>query len=783
MAKPKIKPRFTPPTTVQLLAQADAHQTAQRYKDLIEVYKELLRREACPEWEVALAQAYGQRARALAAKGMYREAVAMWESSHISEHSKSDTAMVVGWMLAVGMYSQATILLREIPVLPADIQIRLGVALLMGHDELASGLPDDAPLIRHLEWARSALKAWCQGNDVAAREQLRAIPFRSPYRELRQIIQGLLATDQESIETIPVTSPYAGFARAAFASRAPLVTLEKRLAALRPAEQELAAILRGVDPAQLRVILDLRAALVNTNENLVPLFRWVTTKPAPVAEEQARRFALAILPHQPQLLDIFLKRFGPLNPFENARLRALFAERDDDLERAQSYWKTAFNACDRKDATSILMGALILRHQAMIETKMNGPDDPEVIKYLNQSLKLDPLDQPTWLSIIKQMRGSSDAPKWYTLAEQALTHLPEDSELLLLAAQGAAERGAYKKAIGYVTTLLRLDPINISARRLLIGLHLSHARKSLKVQKIAIAARELDAAKNLSYGDADAVRIAINQALLALAQGQLQSAREFAVRAMSGPAGGIGIALLSQVEGQQAGFKQKDLIFLSEGLIEAAPSAVQIVALLELLEELQPLHADLVQSLIKTILQPSLRAAATHHSYTEDQLICLFEILRKGLHWDLMVAYATTALERWPGRPIFVFYYYTGVSHNQGSRLAKRDLSVLEEAREAAMQADDIHTVRLIDELMEIFPFRRLFPRRNPRSEKPLDPHDIPMPPEIQKMVNEINEMSEELDQPHDELIRNLLENFIENMDDSEPHGRRQRRRGRGKNK
>lgn len=767
MAKPKIKPRFTPPTTAQLLAQAAAHQVAQRYKDLIEVYKELLGREDRPEWRVALAHAYGQRARALATKGMYREAVAMWESSRIPETTESD-ASVVGWMLAAGMYSQATMLLREIPVLPVDIQTRVGIALLIGHDQLASGLPDDSPLLRHLDPARAALAAWCRGEDNVTREQLRAIPFRSPYRELRQVMQGLLAADQESLEAVPNTSPYAGITRAALAAHAPLADLERRITALRPVEQELAAVIRGVDPVQLRVIIDLRAALTGKEEDVAPLFRWVSSKPSPVPEEQARRFALSILPHQPYLLTIFQKRFTPLTPFENARLRALLAEREDDLERAQTYWKNTFDACDLKNATGALMGAMILRHQASLETKMYGPEGPNVARYLNQSLQLDPLDRATWLQSVKQQREDEN-PKWHSLAEQALTHLPADPDLLLLAAQGAAERSAYKKASGYVTTLLRLDPINIGARRLLIGLHLSHARKSLKSRKNAIAARELETVGKLVHGGIDAARLAVHQAFLAVAQGKVDTAREFAEQAASGPSGGMGATLLLCTEGEQAGLKPNQLGPLHAGFLDATPSATQVIALLELLEELFPLYTNLVSHTLNHILASPLKAAASYHDYTQEQLCRLLEILHKCLQWDVMVAYVATALERWPGRPIFVFYHYVGISHNQASRLAKRDRTVLEHASETAMDEDDDRTARMIDLFLGAFPFMRGFPRNR----------QFPtMPPDIQRMMDD---MAEELGQPP-ESIHDLLTSFFDHMvDDADPGPRKPRGRGKPK--
>lgn len=50
---------------------------AGRHRDAIAAFKELVRREPHPDWVEALAQAYSGRARGLADKGMFKEAIAM----------------------------------------------------------------------------------------------------------------------------------------------------------------------------------------------------------------------------------------------------------------------------------------------------------------------------------------------------------------------------------------------------------------------------------------------------------------------------------------------------------------------------------------------------------------------------------------------------------------------------------------------------------------------------------------------------------------------------------
>ncbi len=52
-----------------------------RFKDAIELFKPLVRQDPRPEWKHALADAYCGRARALAAKGMFKEAAMVLENT------------------------------------------------------------------------------------------------------------------------------------------------------------------------------------------------------------------------------------------------------------------------------------------------------------------------------------------------------------------------------------------------------------------------------------------------------------------------------------------------------------------------------------------------------------------------------------------------------------------------------------------------------------------------------------------------------------------------------
>src|SRR5271166_1202650 len=53
----------------------------QRFKEAIELFKLVIRQDPRPEWKQSLADAYGGRARVLAAKGMFKEAAMVLENT------------------------------------------------------------------------------------------------------------------------------------------------------------------------------------------------------------------------------------------------------------------------------------------------------------------------------------------------------------------------------------------------------------------------------------------------------------------------------------------------------------------------------------------------------------------------------------------------------------------------------------------------------------------------------------------------------------------------------
>lgn len=91
---------------------AGAALAAARYKDAIELFKDLLKRDRRPAWLDGLAAAYAGRAEQLAAKDMLKEALALWRTRAETCQLPLLDGPYVGWLMKSGQIEQALRLLR-----------------------------------------------------------------------------------------------------------------------------------------------------------------------------------------------------------------------------------------------------------------------------------------------------------------------------------------------------------------------------------------------------------------------------------------------------------------------------------------------------------------------------------------------------------------------------------------------------------------------------------------------------------------------------------------------
>ncbi len=715
---PQPRARLDDLPTQELIARGAALLSAHDYKDAIDVYKLLLKREPQAEagWRESLATAYLERARQLAQKAMYREAAILWENIPSLCGQAPQPELYMDWLLRSSQYAKAMRAYASHAAVLSDageLESLLAALALAGQKDVLQALPPNAPLRAHLTAAQAALRAYAQGEaEDAVRECLKHISIRSPYRDLRQALAALLKLETDPagaltlIERIPPTSPYQDLVELVRAAAAANPT--RVLLTLDPVSRELTSGLLGLDARQIKLLKDW-ARLGNSPSDKAK-FDFIATNLALFDREQARRACRALLLPYPQGLKTYTHLFGPLPPFEAQHLHALRAERTkDEIDDALRDWQTCVNLLleDTGNPDHSLSAALILRHMAeLLRKEDSGWDDGEQMRdCLEQSLRLDPDDRDIYLQLALLHRDAGNDKDYHHWVEQAVKQFPDDPVVLLAAVKTATARKAHKKAAGFAARVLELDPINSKARAVLINAHLAHARKLMRGDKYALAEKELDSAGQLERDNARTGIVEINRGLLALQQRQRDGGRQWlreGVRLAGSP-----LLAWTRLAVEALRLKLDPADFQRDAELDdprkLSASRTDLLALAQMINAYREEGMDELGTVLEDLEKPLQRAIKSLTS--EDDLLLVCECLHQAPHYGLLEYAATRGLEVQPNRPLFVYYQIYGRAESDLDQVKDRDYDRLEHAMERATAAKDHRAATAITRFLSQSPF------------------------------------------------------------------------------
>ena len=711
---------------------------AARYKEAIEQYKVLLKREQHPDWLDGLAQAYAGRAGQLAAKGMFKEALALWRI-------RSETCSVplldgpyLTWLIKTGQAEQALALLPALDKLPAAARDRaraqLAAALLVAPDQRLAGLDDDGR--RHRAAARAALTASASGVTGSAADNaspleaaLQAISFRSPYRDLRPLLKAmaLQASDPSQAATVlahvPENGPFEAVAKVLRVCLMPGSEWIYGLRQLDDAGRTLVLELKGCPVPQRPLLLDLMARAggagsPGASSSLAPagpsppdLLELLQRHRHVIPAGLARKLSLRLLPHAPQRLDPFRVAYGPVAELEEQRVRALAAELKRDPEQAEGHWLRVAELLERPAAApdGQRRAALVLRRIADRHPQhgVDGALCEHARDWLERSLEHDPADRDTHLRLVRDAHQRGDLKDARRALDAARQRFPEDQPLLQEAVAIALSAGAFKKAASLAKQALQADPLNPRLRAMVGHAYLAQARKQIGALNLPAARRELDdAAEWLSGGSNAAPHGATERGAVELLRAFVSALAAPAGRGAPGAAARSAVPAASaasarpaqpapsaqppergdQGDGGAAQLREAftriaaqdgPLVAAFHLLLEAkrvnyqpgagagdllrragidpalVPTAPQVVALAQQLNALPKKDAAMRPAIgaLRGMLE---RAATLHYAERDHLLIC--EALNRHRQPELTRRFAAAALQRWPHRPVFLYF-------------------------------------------------------------------------------------------------------------------------------
>ncbi|GAB6043086.1 tetratricopeptide repeat protein [Endothiovibrio diazotrophicus] len=716
MARRKEKNRKTgrgAPTaldTPTLDQRASGAKEAGHFREAVELYKELLKRERRPEWLDGLAEGYAGRARELAAKGMVKEALALWDNRAERCGVPPPAEDQLALLLAGGHAAEAVRFYIAYPEPAAlkGLEPRIATALLAASDEALAGLPADTPLLRHRTAALEAFAAFGRGDAAAADAAAASIPFRSPLRELRPLLKALnTATEapaeaQRAVAKITADGP---FGRLAAAVRAATLPSPQWLTALHPLDdgmRRLVLDLKGIEPKTIPLLLKL-AALGERPAPAALLGLLIEQRrlfPAGTAEALGRR----LLPHlPPPQWARYGRAFGALPAAEETRLDALADELEGFGPDAETAWLDLaddYEYGEQQGPDARLKAALILRR---LVDDARGPLGEEGLgplerEWLERSLRLDPGHRDSYLRLVRAQLAAAELKEARATVAAALERFPEDAEVLLRALETAVAGGAFKKAAGYARRVLALDPINPRVHALLGRAHLAHARKQVAANKSAAAQRELSAAAEWLREPADRAALHFLQALAAhRGSGTRKEGTALLDEGLAlvggGPPGLLHLVLELRRNRLPIPHTLAELGVAPPKRLDGAEVVALARAVTALEAEEHELHGLL--ELLQRPLEKALRASLGE---ADSRLVC--EAFERCGARTLVRICAAGARKRWPDAPVFVYYETLARHGDRPSHLPKRTEEALHQALVMARDGGDLRTAVAIERLL-----------------------------------------------------------------------------------
>ncbi len=491
-------------SSAEMLNRGKQYLEQSKFKDAITCCKKVLKNKDSVDETVLLSlleKAYTGRIRELAGKGMLKEAFVLLGNMVRSCPGKSTAALRLTLLVRSGQYVEVA---REYQRCKDNLtteqrqrmEVLLGAFLLQGEMLSAEQVDLDARLLQELPLAQEAVRLFSSQEADALRQVLGKISFRSPFKDLRLLLAGATLLDKapdkarEMLSKIVPDSPYF-FLASGFLTRdlAPKDVLAE-LRALPKKKQQAVRQQYAIAPKTFAALQELAIGKEKPEAMLVFIQRYKSL----FSESKWLLLHNNILVHLGRKGARILSK-AKLPLAEKSRLMALLAQQNGDNLVALDFWEEYLESRQGGGTPGSKEQALVLRYMATLITSEIDYFTPDsAYDLLRESLEHDPLHAETWLEVARLEKKRSSKKQYYATLNEAVRHLPDNVNILLVVMQAAAERGAFKKAARFAQKILDLDPINTGAQDFVVASHLDHGRKLALQKKWHLAEKELLAA-------------------------------------------------------------------------------------------------------------------------------------------------------------------------------------------------------------------------------------------------------------------------------------------------
>jgi len=685
--------------------QATSQLKAKHYKEAINLYKQLRDISDDKKWSQQLAYCYLQRATSFAERGMYREALLLWDNYiQFAESPEEALDLYICWQIQAQDGHKIQTALKQLSVQQIDQQfpelaVLLGCLILTEKPEFKRYLPQDSIFIAHLKIAQVALQAYLDNDQQQLNEVLKQIPYRSAFRDFRTLLnaaQNYPQSIEQALTKISESSPYYQAFSLLHCCTFEGARLVQQLGKYSYSQAREIAEIKGFNNHQQQLIESLvqHRGDISDQVKFNALIQYQPLWPTGVAEDICK----AMLIHYPEGHKDFKKHFNALSSFNENRLKALASENKNNNIEAEAYWRQCVEALQYENTDNNLKIALILRHMATLQ------DDIELCNQLMiESLDYDADDLASYQHILHYFKQNDlDRAEYQQWLQLGLEHFPQSTELLTLAVQQEIENRQYKKISEYALQIISLDPLNRFAKDILFSSYLDLARKLIQNKDYQNVEHYINQAEDLKLGQKHQAQVQLIRGLYYYAD---QDKEE-------------GLALITE---SLAKIHKDPVNRCLQAAMEALLTALPVTNILEEIETAenyllseQQLNQVIQQLnfyakdfdhqllLLKALdrISPALTNSLSQKNYDEPLLIELSETLEKINAFELLQHCAKLAAERWD-TVIWQYYHIYSELKGMADKCSSAQINRLEKIREQAINDKDERTKVLIDVFIE----------------------------------------------------------------------------------
>ncbi len=684
--------------------QALSQVNSEHYKEAIALYKQLLGETDDKEHRKQLAYCYIQRAGSFAARGMFKEALALWDNyTQFADSPYDKYDHYICWLIMANSKPKIQSALQQLSAEQIDRQypdlaVLLGLLIITEHPEFQQELPQDSIFIAHVKIVQTALQAYQDGDQNTLNSALKQLPYRSAYRDFRSLLNAVQSAPP-AMAKIPTASPYSLLAQMLAASALNGSELIQALAKFSHKQRRLIAEVKGLDKKQQKFI----ETLIQNRDRLSDKIKFnaVIQNQALCGPETAQHFCQAMLVSYPAGLRDFNKHFKSVSTFETSRLKALESESDETKAfEAEHYWRLCIDALEKENADNSLKIALILRHIASRE-----PDPEYRTKLLIESLEHDEEDLSCYLIILSYYGQHEEDIKDYKLwLKRSIEKFPQSIDVLTLAIQTSTRNKTYKKACQYARKILKIDPLNTFAKNHLFSSHLSYARLMIRSGRPHLAEPEIKSAEKLKLSKKHQAQAQLLRGLFYYSdQGKQQGIKLIAESLKTLHPDAVNAYLQGAMEALMTGLPVATIL---KGLQPIKGSLLSEQQLTGVIHQLKHYGSDGDEQLLlhKAIekIKAVLKASITQQEYSEELLLTLAQTLSDINAFELLRHCSKWAVSKW-NTPIWQYFWLYSERNGSADNCTYSHLQRLETMRQQAFENNDNRAMVLIDSFIDLY--------------------------------------------------------------------------------